>query len=105
MVSLIRKTGPSLIMKVISLDNGKNSTGVARGSNFSESGSSENLLGERVPPVVNGTAGGVDGIQKEKKPPVPPSRAPTTSLSRPKSVRPLIAGESSTWLWRENYAL
>ena len=87
-------------MKVISLDNSKDSTG----NNFSKSGSSENLLGERVPPVMNGTAGGVDGIQKEKKPPVP-SRAPTTSLTRPKSVRPQIAGESSTWLWRENYAL
>ena len=91
-VSLIRKTGHNLILKVISVDKKGNATnekppGITR----------SNSLPSGMAPVVNGTSSH-DGPNKEKKPPPIPSRAPTTSLSmRPKTERHSISGKSCDW--------
>ena len=87
-VSLIRKTGQSLVMKLISIDNGEH---FQKPSNNVVKAPASPNQDKPDAVIVNGTSH-VDG-NVEKKPPPIPSRAPTTSLtSRTKSERISVTG-------------
>ena len=105
-VSLIRKTGATLVMKLISIDNGEHFAKPASPpANQNQGVPASVMQPPSVTPgnitsgnqdkqsnvIVNGTSH-VDG-PGEKKPPPIPSRAPTTSLSsRPKSEKQSVTG-------------